>query len=45
MIKVNEDEKILRRFKKAENFNELNVVMKKKNDYKNMKYESNEKKV
>ena len=44
MIKVNENEKILRKFKKAENFDELNAIVKKENDYENTKYESNEKK-
>ena len=42
MIKVNEDEKIFFKFKKAKNFDKLNVVVKKKDDYKNTKYESNE---
>ena len=45
MIKVNENEKILRKFKKAKNFDELNVVVKEENNYKSTKYESNEKKV
>ena len=45
VIKVNENEKILRKFKKAKDFDELNVIMKEKNDYENTKYESDEKKV
>ena len=45
VIEINEDNKILRKFKKAENFNELNAVVKEKNDYESMKYESDEKKV
>ena len=45
MIKVDEDEKIFRRFKKAENFDELNIIVKEKNDYKNTKYENNEKRI
>ena len=44
MIKINENEKTLRRFKKAKSFNELNVVVKKENDYKSTKYENDEKK-
>ena len=45
MIKVDEDKKTLRKFKKAKNFNELNAAVKEKDDYKNTKYESDEKKV
>ena len=45
VVKVSEDEKTLHKFKKAENLNELNVVVKKENDYENMKYENDEKKV
>ena len=44
MIKVNEDEKTLRKFKKTKNFNKLNAIVKEKNDYENTKYESDEKK-
>ena len=44
VIKVGENEKILRRFKKAKNFDELNVVVKKENDYENTKYENDEEK-
>ena len=44
VIKVSENEKILRKFKKAKNFDELNAVVKEENNYKNTKYESNEKK-
>ena len=42
VIEVNEDEKTLRRFKKTENFDELNAVVKERNDCKNTKYESDE---
>ena len=45
VVKVDEDEKTLHKFKKAKNFNELNAVVKEENDYKNTKYESDEKKV
>ena len=45
MIKINEDEKTLRKFKKAKNFDELNAVVKEENDYENTKYENDEKKV
>ena len=45
VIKVDEDEKTLRRFKKTKNFDELNVIVKEENDYESTKYESDEKKV
>ena len=44
VVKVSEDEKILRKFKKAKNFDELNAVVKEENNYENTKYESDEKK-
>ena len=44
MIKVDEDKKILRKFKKAENFDELNVIVKRENEYESMKYENDKKK-
>ena len=44
VVKVDEDEKILRKFKKTKNFNELSAAVKEKNDYENTKYESDEKK-
>ena len=37
--------KILRRFKKAKNFNKLNAVIKKENNYKSTKYENDKKKI
>ena len=43
MIEVDEDEKTLRKFKKAEDFDELNAAVKEENDYKNTKYENDEK--
>ena len=45
MVEVGEDEKTLRRFKKAEDFDELNAAVKEGDDYENTKYESDEKKV
>ena len=43
VIKINKDENFFRKFKKAKNFNELNAAVKEENDYKNTKYESDEK--
>ena len=45
MIQINKNEKVFRKFKKAKNFDELNVVVKKENNYKSIEYKSNEKKV
>ena len=40
-----ENKKVLRKFKKAKNFDKLNAAVKEESNYKNTKYESNEKKV
>ena len=44
-MKIDENEKILRKFKKKDNFDDLNAAIKKDDDYKNIKYETNEKKI
>ena len=44
-IKVNEDEKIFRKFRKKNDFDDLNAAIKKSDDYKNIEYETNEKNV
>ena len=44
-MKINENEKIFRKFKKKNNFDDLNAAIKKSDDYKNIKYKTNEKKI
>ena len=44
-MKINENEKILRKFKKKNNFDDLNAAIKKSDDYENIEYEMNEKKI
>ena len=44
-MKINENEKILRKFKKKNNFDNLNIAIKENNDYKNIKYKTNENKI
>ena len=44
-MKINENEKIFRKFKKKNDFDDLNAAIKKNDDYKNIKYETNEKKI
>ena len=44
-MKINENEKILRKFKKKIDFNDLNAAIKKSDDYKSIKYKMNEKKI
>ena len=44
-VKINENEKILRKFKKKDDFDDLNVAIKESDDYKNIEYETNEKKI
>ena len=44
-MKINENEKILYKFKKKNNFDDLNAAIKKNNDYKNIEYKMNEKKI
>ena len=44
-IKINENEKIFRKLKKKNDFNDLNVAIKKDDDYENIKYEMNEKSI
>ena len=43
VIEVNEDEKNFRKFKNIKNFDELNAAVKEENNYKNTKYENDEK--
>ena len=44
-MKISENEKILRKFKKKDDFDDLSVAIKKDDDYKNIEYETNEKNV
>ena len=44
-MKINENEKIFRKFKKKNDFDDLNVAIKESDDYKNIEYETNEKKI
>ena len=44
-MKINENEKILRKFKKKNDFDDLNAAIKKNDDYENIKYETNKKKI
>ena len=44
-VKINENEKILRKFKKKNDFDDLNTAIKENDDYKNIEYEMNEKNV
>ena len=44
-VKINENEKTLRKFKKKDDFDDLNAVIKKNDDYKNIEYETNEENV
>ena len=42
-VKINENEKTFRKFKKKNDFDDLNVAIKENDDYKNIEYETNEK--
>ena len=44
-VKINENEKILRKFKKKNDFDDLSAAIKKSDDYENIEYETNEKNV
>ena len=44
-MKINKNEKILCKFKKENDFDDLNAAIKKNDDYKNIEYETNEKKI
>ena len=44
-MKINENEKTLCKFKKKNDFDNLNAAIKKNNDYENIEYEMNEKKI
>ena len=44
-MKINENEKILRKFKKKNDFDDLNAAIKENDDYENIEYKMNEKKI
>ena len=44
-MKINEIEKTFHKFKKKNDFDNLNVAIKKSDDYENIEYETNEKKI
>ena len=44
-MKINKNEKILCKFKKKNNFDDLNAAIKESDDYKNIEYETNEKEI
>ena len=44
-VKISEDEKTLRKFKKEDDFDDLNAAIKESDDYENIEYETNEKKI
>ena len=44
-MKIDEDEKIFRKFRKKNDFDDLNAAVKEDDDYKNIEYEMNEKNV
>ena len=44
-MKIDENEKIFRKFKKKNDFDDLSAAIKENDDYKNIEYETNEKNV
>ena len=44
-VKINENEKTFRKFKKKNDFDDLSAAIKKDDDYENIKYKTNEEKV
>ena len=44
-VKISENEKIFRKFKKENDFDDLNAAIKENDDYENIEYETNEKNV
>ena len=44
-MKINENEKILYKFKKKDDFDDLNAAIKKSDDYESIEYETDEKKI
>ena len=44
-VKIGENEKILRKFRKEDDFDDLNATIKKDDDYESIEYEMNEKKI
>ena len=43
-VKIDENEKTFYKFKKKDNFDDLNAAIEESDDYENIKYETNEKK-
>ena len=44
-MKIDENEKIFRKFKKKNDFNDLNAAIKESDDYESIEYKTNEKKI
>ena len=44
-VKINENEKIFRKFKKKNDFDDLNAAIKESDNYESIKYKMNEKKI
>ena len=44
-MKINENEKTLHKFKKKNDFDDLNAAIKESDDYENIEYKTNEKKI
>ena len=44
-VKIDENEKIFRKFKKKNNFDDLNAAIEENDDYENIEYETDEKNV
>ena len=44
-VKINENEKIFHKFKKKNDFDDLNAAIKKSDDYKSIEYKTNEEKI
>ena len=44
-VKINENEKTLRKFKKKDDFDDLNAAVKESDDYESIEYETDEKKI
>ena len=44
-MKIDENEKTLCKFKKKDDFDDLSVAIKESDDYENIEYETNEKKI
>ena len=44
-VKINENEKTFRKFRKKDDFDNLSIAIKESDDYENIKYKMNEKKI